>query len=80
MATKPKKQLSRQQLATAEIDARIYLLIMQFLDDPDLTTNEILGYFRAIYAQGYTDCLKDPEGQRGKWIKDLGYGVKGVEI
>lgn len=80
MATKPRRELTRKQLATAEIDSRIHLLMMQFLDNPDLTTNEILGYFRAIYAQGYTDCLKDPEGQRGKWIKDLGYGVTGIDL
>lgn len=80
MATK-NKSLSRKELAAAEIDCRIHELILKFLEgDSDLTTKQIIGFFRVAYSQGYTDCLREPEGQRGVWIKDLGYGVKGVEI
>ena len=71
MATKHRP--SRKEITAAEIDSRIHAVMIKFLEDPDLTTNEILGYFRAIYAQGYIDCLKEPEGQQGKWILDLGY-------
>lgn len=74
------KGLTRKTKVSAEIDSRIHEIVIKFLDNPDLTTSEVLGYFRAIYAQGYIDCLKDPEGQKGKWILDLGYGVSGVSI
>lgn len=74
------RQLSRREQTSAAIDIRIHDLIMKFLETEDATTLETLGYLRAAYAQGYTDCLKEPEGQRGKWIKELGYGVRGVEI
>lgn len=74
------KQLSRRERTAAVIDVRVYDLMLKLLENPDLTTSEILGYIRAAYAQGYTDCLKDPEHKRGQWIKELGYGVEGVDL
>lgn len=79
MATRQRKA-SRKEITAAEIDTRIHEMIIKFLDDPDLSTSQVLGFFRAIYAQGYIDCLKEPEGQQGKWILDLGYGVHGVDL
>ena len=80
MATKP-RELSRKAKTLAEIDIRCHDLMLKFLEEGiDTTTSEMMGYIRAAYAQGYTDCLKEPEGHRGKWIKDLGYGVKGVNL
>lgn len=74
------KTLSRRTKTQAEIDIRIHDLVLGFLANSDITTAETLGYFRAAYVQGYTDCLKEAKEDRGKWIKELGYGVTGVEL
>lgn len=74
------KTLSKRERTAAEIDTRIHELLIGLLNTDDLTTAQTIGYLRSAYAQGYTDCLKEPEGQRGKWIKALGYGVQGVEL
>lgn len=64
-----------------EVDTRIHDLILRFLEaEADLSSSQVIGFLRVAYSQGYIDCLKDPEGQKGKWIKDLGYGVKGIEL
>lgn len=73
-------KLSKKESTAAEIDCRIHALILKFLSNGDLTTNQTIGYMRSAYAQGYTDCLKEPEGHKGKWILDLGYGVEGVDL
>lgn len=73
--------LSQKERAVIEIDTRIHSLVLRLLaTNGDLSTKEIVGYLRAAYTQGYIDCLKEPEGQRGVWIKDLGYGIKGIDI
>jgi hypothetical protein len=73
-------KLNKKESTAAEIDCRIHALILKFLGSGELNTKQTIGYLRSAYAQGYTDCLKEPEGQRGKWIVDLGYGVEGVDL
>lgn len=71
----PEKDLSRKERTEAEIDTRLHSLELSFLrESGEITTSEFFGYLRAAYAQGYTDCLKEPEGEIGQWILDLGYG------
>lgn len=73
------RTLSRKTKAISEIDIRIYDLMLSFLEaDSDISTNAVLGYLRAAYVQGYTDCLKDDK--KGQWITDLGYGVNNVDL
>lgn len=80
MATK-QREPKKKDLTILEVDSRIHDLVMRFLEsDGDLSTSQVIGFLRVAYSQGYIDCLKEPEGQRGKWIKDLGYGVRGVEL
>jgi hypothetical protein len=69
------RELSRKERTEAEIDSRLHNLELSFLNtEGEISTAQIFGYLRAAYAQGYSDCLKEPEGQLGQWILDLGYG------
>lgn len=74
------RTLSKKTKAMAEIDIRLCDLMMRFLEtDGDIESNLVLGYMRTAYVQGYTDCLKEAPEIRGKWITDLGYGVRATE-
>ena len=65
----------RKQRACDEIDLRMHDFVFDVLSHKgEWERTQILGYLRAAYAQGYTDCYKEPEEKRGIWYKQLGYG------
>lgn len=75
------KTLSRKERTAATIDIRMHELMLLFLQtEGDISIKEFMGFMRSAYVQGYTDCLKEDAEERGQWIKNLGYGVTGVQL
>lgn len=56
----------RSEKLTADIDMRMYELVLDVLSLPEMDQSDILAYMRASYGKGYADALMD----RGSLVKE----------
>jgi len=60
------KEQNRLEALNADIDMRMWELVVEILNCEDLDHSVVLAYMRAAYGKGYSDAIND----EGKLIKD----------